>query len=69
MDLPRITIGKRRLSCLILGKNPICGVRHQSDALSGEMAEYFTMKNEKKLLRRCEKEGINAFQGRADRWI
>jgi hypothetical protein len=69
MTLPHIKIGNKSLSCLVLGTNPICGVSHQSDVLSSEMAEYFTMENAKNLLRRCESEGINAFQGRADRWI
>jgi hypothetical protein len=68
-SLPHVEIAGRRLSRLILGNNPISGHSHQSSELSNAMEDYFTMENAKALLRKCEEQGINAFQGRADRWI
>jgi hypothetical protein len=62
MAIPRITIGKRKLSCLILGKNPICGVSVQSDALSGEMAEYFTMRMQKSSSGGVKKKALMRFR-------
>ena len=69
MVLPEIELGGRRISRLILGSNPVSGASHYSEDLTKEMVNYFTMENVKKLLRRSEEVGINAFQGRADRWI
>jgi len=69
MELPRIRIGNHQFTRLILGNNPISGVSHYSHEVSAEMERYFTMENAKALLHRCEKAGINTFQGRADRWI
>jgi hypothetical protein len=69
MNLPKIQLGGRKISRLILGNNPISGVSHFSAEINKTMDEYFTMENAKKLLRSCEEMGINAFQGRADRWI
>ncbi|MCK4925663.1 MAG: hypothetical protein KAS61_11850 [Spirochaetes bacterium] len=69
MELPKIKVRDLSFSRLILGSNPITGYNHDAPELTREMIEYFTMENVKKLLRQCEDAGINAFQGRADRWI
>jgi hypothetical protein len=69
MELPKIDLGGRRISRLILGNNPISGCSHFSEEITRAMIDYFTMEKAKKLLRRCEEVGINTFQGRADRWI
>ena len=69
MKLPMISVGNNSFTRLMLGSNPISGYNHDNPEISNEMIEYFTMENAKKLLRQCEDAGINAFQGRADRWI
>jgi hypothetical protein len=69
MDLPTIKVRDLSFTRLILGSNPVSGYNHDEPELTEEMIEYFTMENAKKLLRQCEDAGINAFQGRADRWI
>ncbi len=67
--LAHIELAGHSISRLILGNNPISGVSHFSTRLSKAMEGYFTMENAKALFRRCEENGITAFQGRADRWI
>ena len=42
---------------------------HVSSSLSGEMRDYFTSANTKKLLAACENAGINSWPSRADRHI
>jgi len=69
MELSKIKVRDLSFSRLILGSNPISGYNHDNPKLTEEMIEYFTMENVKKLFRQCEDAGINAFQGRADRWI
>jgi hypothetical protein len=67
--LPHVELAGHRISRLILGNNPLSGVSHYTIERSEEMERYFTMKNAKALLKKCEKSGITAFQGRSDRWI
>ena len=69
LALPQINIAGHRISRLIVGNNPMSGHSHNSLDLTKSMVEYFTMERSKALLRDCEAEGINAFQGRADLWI
>ena len=67
--LPQVQIGNCRISRLIVGGNPISGNSHVSNALSQEMADYFTAARTKQLLRDCEAAGINTWQSRGDRHI
>jgi hypothetical protein len=67
--MPRARIGRHSLSRLIVGGNPVSGNSHVSGALSREMADYFTAANAKKLLRDCERAGIDTWQSRGDRHI
>jgi hypothetical protein len=60
-------IGSLAVSRLVMGGNPISGFSHGSR--DQEMLDYFTTDNIKKLLRRCEKAGINTVFLRADKHI
>src|SRR5579885_2651225 len=68
-DMPLVPFGRYSVSRLIVGGNPVSGNSHVSAALSAEMRDYFTAANVKKLLRDCEKAGINTWQSRGDRHI
>ena len=67
--MPTVRLGDQTLSRLIVGGNPVSANSHVSNALSGEMRDYFTSANTKKLLAACERAGINTWQSRADRHI
>ncbi len=67
--LPTVRLGDQTISRLIVGGNPVSANSHVSSALSGEMRDYFTSANTKKLLAVCERAGINTWQSRADRHI
>jgi hypothetical protein len=67
--LPKVRLGPHMISRLIVGGNPVSGNSHVSRQLSGEMADYFTAANIKKLLRECEQAGINTWQSRGDKHI
>ncbi len=67
--MPRVSIGKREFSRLMVGGNPVSGNSHQPGSLSREMRDYFSAENVQKLLRACEQAGINTWQSRADRHI
>lgn len=67
--VPQVPFGKHRISRLIVGGNPVSGNSHVSGALSREMMDYFTAQNTKKLLRDCERAGINVWQSRGDKHI
>ena len=67
--LPQVPFGKHSISRLIVGGNPVSGNSHVSNALSGEMVEYFTAANAKKLLGDCERAGVNTWQSRGDKHI
>jgi hypothetical protein len=67
--LPKVRIGGREFSRLIVGGNPVSGNSHQPGGASREMRDYFTAENTKKMLRVCEEAGINTWQSRGDRHI
>ena len=67
--LPKVRIGGREFSRLIVGGNPVSGNSHQPGGASREMRDYFTAENTKKMLRACEEAGINTWQSRGDRHI
>ncbi len=67
--IPTVPFGEARVSRLIAGGNPISGTSHLSNDLSREMVDYYTTENIKRLLRDCERNGINAWQSRGDRHI
>lgn len=64
-----VPFGEARISRLIVGGNPVSGTSHLSNELSQEMVDYFSTENVKRLLRDCERNGINAWQSRGDRHI
>ena len=68
-SMPTVRLGGQTISRLIVGGNPVSANSHVSNALSGEMRDYFTSANTKKLLAACERAGINTWQSRADRHI
>ncbi len=68
-EIPRVRIGGREFSRLIVGGNPVSGNSHQSGQASREMRDYFSAENVKRLLRDCERAGINTWQSRGDRHI
>ncbi|MCX6624751.1 MAG: hypothetical protein NTY38_27555 [Acidobacteria bacterium] len=67
--VPTAQFGKFNLSRLIVGGNPISANSHVSRAVDLEMRDYFTTENAKRLLRACEKAGVNTWQSRGDRHI
>jgi hypothetical protein len=64
-----VPFGDHRISRLIVGGNPVSGTSHLSNQLSQDMVDYFTCENIKRLLRSCEKAGINTWQSRGDKHI
>jgi hypothetical protein len=67
--LPTVRFGQYMISRLIAGGNPVSANSHVSPNLDGEMRDYFTAANVKKLLAECERAGINTWQSRGDRHI
>ncbi len=67
--LPRIRIGNREVSRLIVGGNPFSGNSHMSGELSREMRDYHTNEKIKETLRECERCGIDTIQARGDNHI
>lgn len=67
--LPRVSFGSHSISRLIVGGNPVSGNSHVSDAMSGDMMDYFTAANTCKMLAACEQAGIDTWQSRGDRHI
>ena len=67
--LPAVQFGRHRISRLIVGGNPISGFSHWSRERDEEMKDYFSAANVKRLLRRCQEQGINTWQSRGDRHI
>jgi hypothetical protein len=67
--IPTVPFGPHRISRLIVGGNPVSGNSHVDPAMDREMVDYFTAENVKRLLRHCERSGINTWQSRADRHI
>jgi hypothetical protein len=67
--MPLVPFGIHKISRLIVGGNPVSGTSHLTSQLSREMVDYFTSENVKRMLRDCEKAGINTWQSRGDRHI
>jgi hypothetical protein len=65
-ELPTVPFGPHRVTRLIVGGNPFCGNSHYSDERSRAMREYYTPERVVEVLHRCERAGINTFQGRGD---
>ena len=68
-SMPVVQWGPHTISRLIVGGNPVSGTSHFSPQLDGEMRDYFTAANIKKMLAECERAGINTWQSRADHYI
>jgi hypothetical protein len=51
---------------LIVGGNPFCGNSHYSEAMSREMADYYTSERVVRTLHACQRAGINTVQARGD---
>lgn len=60
--LPQIQFGKHSISRLICGNNPFAAGSHLSTFVNQEMRAYYTTEQVLKTLRRCEEEGVNAWQ-------
>jgi hypothetical protein len=60
--LPTITLGKRRVTRLIVGGNPIGGFAYAPPKLTQHMLGYFTVEHTTQLLLHCEIQGITTFQ-------
>jgi hypothetical protein len=65
-QLPTVPFGPIEVSRLIVGGNPFCGNSHFSQAMSAEMAAYYTAEKVVDVLQRCQRAGINAIQARGD---
>ena len=68
-DMPTVPFGKGRISRLIVGGNTVSGTSHWTPEMDREMVDYFTSENIKRMLRNCERSGINTWQSRADKHI
>jgi len=64
--LPVVSFGPHVISRLIVGGNPVSGNSHWTPQLSQEMLDYFRSDNVKRMLRDCERAGINTWQSRGD---
>ncbi len=60
--MPTITLGRHRLSRLILGGNPIYGYSHFNRLYSQHLRDYHTPERVVELLRASVKSGINTWQ-------
>lgn len=61
-QLPTIQLGPHRISRLVAGWNPIGGHSHTTWIMSQFMREWFTLDRVVEFLRKCEAEGITAWQ-------
>lgn len=60
--MPKITVGGRVISRLVLGANPVWGYGHRGRLLDRFMVEYYTDDKIIETLFKCEKAGINTWQ-------
>jgi hypothetical protein len=60
--LPSIQVGPHRISRLVVGWNPIGGHSHTTWTMAQFMRQYFTLDRVVEFLRKCESEGITAWQ-------
>jgi hypothetical protein len=64
--LPTVPLGPHQITRLIVGGNPFCGNSHYSQAMSQEMADYYTPEQVVDVLAYCQAAGINTVQARGD---
>ena len=60
--LPTVSLGKHRVTRLIVGANPFYGYSHFNRLLDQHMREWFTPERVCATLRQCEQAGINTWQ-------
>ncbi len=60
--LPTVALGKRQVTRLIVGGNPIYGHSHFNRLFSRSMTDWHTPERVVALLKRCEQAGINCWQ-------
>ncbi len=60
--LPTVQLGKKRVTRLIVGGNPIGGFSYGTAKLTKHMLSYFTVERTTDFLLHCEKQGITTFQ-------
>ena len=64
--LPTVPFGPVEITRLIVGGNPLCGNSHFDEAMSRDMADYYTPENVVATFQACEAAGINTVQARGD---
>ena len=62
MPLPTISLGKRRVTRLVVGSNPLSGYSYLGPHVDRHMKEYFTVDRSVDFLLACEQSGINTHQ-------
>jgi len=65
-SLPTIALGPYRVTRLLVGHNPLCGLSHFSPEKDAEMREYFTAERVVAFLHQVERSGINTLLARGD---
>jgi hypothetical protein len=60
--MPTISLGKHRVTRLIVGSNPINGYSYLGSQMDRHMSEYFTVDQTTEFLLSCERAGINTHQ-------
>ena len=67
--IPKVDFCGIEISRLVLGGNMISGTSHISREMDAVMEDYFTSKNIKDMLFKCQEAGVNAMQLRGDKHI
>ncbi|MBN2474557.1 MAG: hypothetical protein JXB62_08105 [Pirellulales bacterium] len=60
--LPTVTLGRHRISRLVVGSNPLSGYSYLGREMDQQMRDYFTPQRTVAFLQQCEREGINTHQ-------
>ncbi len=60
--LPTLTLGRHRLTRLIVGSNPFHGFSHFNRLLNNHMSEWATTERVTGIVERCQQHGINTWQ-------
>jgi hypothetical protein len=60
--LPKVRLGDREITRLIVGANPFGGYSHFNRLLDAHMKEWMTLDRVVETLHRCEQNGINAWE-------
>jgi len=60
--MPTISLGKHRVTRLVVGSNPINGYSYLGSQMDRHMSEYFTVERTTEFLLSCEHAGINTHQ-------